>query len=90
MNTMDFAALAALQRDIDELLKCQVASLQHYHLTNGGFRHKYIEDPPKPSKASAATCIASLTATDKWTGDHPWSSTTHKLVSEIILTREKL
>ena len=60
MNTMDFAALAALQRDIDELLKCQVASLQHYHLTNGGFRHKYIEDPPKPSKASAATCIASL------------------------------
>lgn len=83
---MNFAELTRLQRLIDELLQYQVSSLTHYHIGGGGFRHKYLDDAVEPSKASTATCVASLAATRNWEGRHPWSDTADSLI-EIMLRR---
>jgi len=89
MKAMEFPELSKLQRDIDELLARQIESLRQHHLDasdGGGFRRRYLEKKPKPSKASAATCVASLVAAGNWTGDTPWSSPTdtHELVSQML------
>lgn len=86
MDAMDFTELDALQREIDELLACQVASLGCYHVPGGGFCRTYCRNPSVEdrSKASAATCVASLTATGNWTTDHPWGPTTSGVVSRML------
>jgi len=84
---MDFAELSKLKRDIDELLEYQVVSLKQYHLKSGGFCHKYcIDSDPSDefSKASTATCIASIAATGEWTENNPWHEKTGTLVREML------
>jgi hypothetical protein len=84
-KVIDFSELEALRKHLATIIEHQVASLKRYHAEDtNGFYHRLDEQPSgKLSKASTATCVLSLIATDHWHSSE-WSERTSELVTRIV------
>src|SRR5437764_13373142 len=84
---MSFEELEALRREVATVKESHVKSLLHYTTPAGGFWHKYDEKSrpgKKFSAASTATCVISLTSTDRWTKRQEWKDKTASLARDLL------
>jgi ATPase family protein associated with various cellular activities (AAA) len=82
---LDFRELADLRLFLLELRDRQVESLRvYYDDSSGGFYHRHDNPTPrKPSRASTATCVLSLIATNEWQNG-PWHKRAARLVKSLL------
>jgi len=82
---MNFDALETLRLYLIGLRDEQRTSLANYHDEgSNGFYHQYARPTPgKPSMASSATCVLSLTATDEWSTSG-WCERSEALASTLL------
>src|SRR4051794_40092737 len=83
-----FGALEDLHKYLATVNDYQVRSLSLYHSAGpGGFQHELGHQSDTDfSKASTATCVLSLLATDKWS-EGPWASERQKLAEALLLSK---
>jgi hypothetical protein len=89
---LSFSELERLRRTLVGIRDSQVASLtRYYSVADKGFGHKLTE--LKLSKASTATCVASLLATHLWdqspVGPPPWAGTSLDLARTLLTSTWK-
>lgn len=78
---MTFDEIEDLRRTLVALRREHVDALKHYYdNATGGFSHKLNEK--KLSKASTATCVASLVAARRWTGE--WCDRSRDLAANLL------
>jgi ATPase family protein associated with various cellular activities (AAA) len=82
---LDFRELADLRLFLHDLRNRQVESLeQYYDKDSGGFYHRHDERiAGKLSRSSTATCVLSLVATNQWSGQ-PWYDSSSNLVDRLL------
>lgn len=84
-KSIEFSELETLHQYLTTINEFQVPSLERYYdsMSSGFFHRLDKREPGDFSKASTATCVLSLIATDKWNSE-PWGGRSEELATAML------